>query len=166
MVSIWRILKGRTVPSGGRRGQSSPYSTRTRQVWRGRLENRTSSSPPCSLLSQYNGRTHQLSTHVSPARLASVLPTSCCEWRLSHHCRTCCGSADGAERLLLSHNLDLGVATHTPHDDGAFLHRARFMRAVADADVVFVYVSCLFHNVSLKCWQHVLCVLKEKTRWD
>ena len=64
MISIWRILKGRTVPSGGRRGQSSPSSARTSRVWRGRHENRSSSSPPRSLPSQCNGRTPRLSTHT------------------------------------------------------------------------------------------------------
>ena len=32
------------------------------------------------------------------------------------------------------------VATHKPHDDRAFLHRARFLQAVAGADVVLVDV--------------------------
>ena len=55
-------------------------------------------------------------------------------------------AVDGAECLLFSHHFDLGVATHKPHDDRTFLHRARFLQAVADADVVFVdlhaHVAC------------------------
>ena len=42
---------------------------------------------------------------------------------------------DVAERLLLLHEGCLRVATHKPHDDGAFLHRARFLQAVADTSM-------------------------------
>ena len=31
-------------------------------------------------------------------------------------------AVDGTERLLLSHNVDIGVATHEPHNDRAVLH--------------------------------------------
>ena len=59
-------------------------------------------------------------------------------------------AVDGAKCLLLSHHVDLGVATHTPNDDRAFLHRARFLQAVADADGVFVdlhaHVACDGHH--------------------
>ena len=48
---------------------------------------------------------------------------------------------DGAERLLLLHEGCLRVATHKPHDDGAFLHRARCLQAVADTDVSFIDVD-------------------------
>ena len=48
---------------------------------------------------------------------------------------------DVAERLLLLHECCLRVATHKPHDDGAFLHRARFLQAVADTDVTFIDVD-------------------------
>ena len=48
---------------------------------------------------------------------------------------------DVAERLLLLHEGCLRVATHKPHDDGAFLHRARFLQVVADTDVTFIDVD-------------------------
>ena len=38
-------------------------------------------------------------------------------------------AVDGTERLLLSHNVDLGVATHEPHNDRAVLHPTRFLHA-------------------------------------
>ena len=69
--------------------------------------------------------------------------------------------ADCAERLLLLHYGYIGVATHKPHDDGALLHRARFLQAVADADVTFVDVDA---HVACDGDHHVVGVLVRSFR--